>query len=102
MSRYPVLRTEVAARVVMDRLAAVTPGDSMLHRLNETATFLWQKMEDGDRSIEELAGELFEEYETTKEQALEDVEELVEELERKGLVTVEDRPGGSSLQAQGR
>lgn len=55
--------------------------------LNETAAWLWEKAsETGEFSMEGLADALFEEFEVTKEQALQDVQDIVGKWEETGLL----------------
>lgn len=55
--------------------------------LNETAAYLWQKASEiGDFTAEQLADKLCEEYEVTREQALKDVEQMMTEWQKIGVV----------------
>ena len=55
--------------------------------LNDTAAWLWEKASEiGDFSVEELAEALFEEFEVTKEQALQDVKDIVAKWEETGIL----------------
>ena len=55
--------------------------------LNETATFLWKKAdEQGDFSAESLANALCEEYDVAREQAIADVNAIVNEWKKVGVV----------------
>lgn len=55
--------------------------------LNETAAYLWQKASEiGDFTAEQLADKLCEEYEVTREQALKDVEQMMAEWQKIGVV----------------
>lgn len=63
----------------------ISPEDSVLHELNETASFLW-KHATGKLTVAELAGLLAEEFEVDDATALADTQELVAHLAGKGLL----------------
>ena len=55
--------------------------------LNESAAFLWEKASElGDFTPQQLADALQEEYEVSSEQALTDVNRIVKEWEKVGIV----------------
>lgn len=55
--------------------------------MNETAAFLWKKVENGEEfTARELADYLLEEYEVTSEQALADSEKTVETWKQAGII----------------
>ena len=49
-------------------------------RLNETGAFLWKKMTEADRTVDELVDALLAEYEVDRETATRDVENLVNQF----------------------
>lgn len=55
-------------------------------RLNETAAWLWQRINEGNFTLEELAGQLCKEYETEYLTALADILRQLEEWQSFGLV----------------
>ena len=81
-----VLREVCGERVITgEGLNAVNFG--RLLALNETAAWLWkQAAEIGDFTVEQLADKLCEEYEVTKEVALQDVTAIVEKWQQEGVV----------------
>ena len=55
--------------------------------LNDSAAYLWKKAgELGDFTAQQLADTLLEEYEVTAEQALADVERIISEWQKVGIV----------------
>ena len=56
--------------------------------LNETAAFLWELLKE-DRTEEELAALLYDEYEITEEKALESVKRFGELLKKEGVLADE-------------
>ena len=57
-----------------------------LVRLNETGAFLWEKLSSSDKSEEDLARAILEEYDTTADVAQRDVKLFVENLTRVGII----------------
>lgn len=55
-------------------------------RLNETGTFLWKKMSEGDVTVDELVDALLSEYEVDRETAAHDVEQLVAQFRESGIL----------------
>lgn len=53
--------------------------------LNETAAFLWELLEE-ERTVEELASLLYNEYDISEEKALETVNRFRELLEKEGVL----------------
>jgi hypothetical protein len=84
---------KLAARVFDGKAVMLTVADSKLHRLNESATRVWQGVEVG-RSLEEIAAGLAAEFAVAPEEARADVAALLAELERRGIV--ERLPEGSA------
>jgi hypothetical protein len=81
-----VLREVCGERVIVgEGLGAINFGK--LLALNETAAWLWQQaLAMGDFSIEALAEKLCEEYEVTPDVAKADVEQMVAEWQKVGVV----------------
>ena len=81
-----VLREVCGERVIVgEGLGAINFGK--LLALNETAAWLWQQaLAMGDFSIEALAEKLCEEYDVTPDVAKADVEQMVAEWQKVGVV----------------
>ena len=56
------------------------------YTLNATGVFIWEQLEAGCQTVEELVAALLEHYEVTREEAERQVRAFLEELEREGLV----------------
>lgn len=69
---------------IQGQAVIVCPARRELHQLDETATFLWNRL-DRPRSAAELAEILCGEFEVDPERAERDVLAFLGELERKGL-----------------
>lgn len=81
-----VLRDVCGEQVIMgEGIGALDFGRLLC--LNETATFLWKKAdEQGDFSADSLADALCEEYDVAREQAIADVNAIVNEWKKVGVV----------------
>ncbi len=81
-----VLRTVCGEHVIIGE-SAETIDFGKLISLNESAAYLWKKAtEMGDFTPQQLADALQEEYEVSNEQALTDVNRIVKEWEKVGIV----------------
>ena len=86
----------LAWREIDEETVIISPGDSVMHELNDTGSFLWRNI-DGRRNAEDLAALLVEHYDVTREAALADTLSLLEELSsRKLLILAERSQGGAS------
>lgn len=81
-----VLREVCGEHVITgEGLAAVNFG--RLLALNETAAWLWKQADAmGDFTIEQLADKLCEEYEVTKDTALQDVATIINQWQKEGVI----------------
>jgi predicted RNase H-related nuclease YkuK (DUF458 family) len=86
MSRYITRDPRLAWREIDGEMVIISPEDSQVHELNETATLIWKHAE--VESLEEMAERISTEYEISLEAARADIAELVAALEQKGLVSV--------------
>jgi hypothetical protein len=63
----------------------ISPEDSHVHELNETASLIWTNA-DGQHSVDEIAGVMAGKYDVALAMAKSDVTELIEILSAKGLL----------------
>jgi hypothetical protein len=80
-----VLNPRLAWREIEGRVVVISPEDSVVHELNETASFIW-KQADGGRKLTEIVSLLSHEFGVESAQARMDAEELLALLSQKGLV----------------
>ena len=81
-----VLREVCGEKVIVGE-GAQTVDFGKLISLNDTTAVLWKKAEElGDFTVDELADALTEVYEVTREQAVKDVQKLIEGWKEAGLV----------------
>jgi len=83
----PLQHPNAAWREVDGEVVIISPEDSVLHELNETASFIW-KHATGDLRAEEIAGQLASEFDVNGETALLDTCELVNHLEQQKLLCI--------------
>ena len=81
-----MLRTVCGENVIVgEGLETINFGK--LISLNESAAYLWKRATDmGDFTAQQLADALQEEYEVSPEQALNDVERIISEWQKVGIV----------------
>lgn len=80
------LNPQLAWREIEGRVVVISPEDSVVHELNETASFIWKQADRG-YSVSEIANLLSLEFGVEASQARSDTEELLRTLHQKGLVT---------------
>jgi hypothetical protein len=80
-----VLNPQLAWREIEGRVVVISPVDSVVHELNETASFIWKHADRG-RDVREIVELLAEEFGIDIAQAKNDTEELLTLLQKKGLV----------------
>lgn len=84
----------LAWREIDGETIIISPGESVMHELNDSGSFLWRNI-DGRRTAEDLAVLLTAHYEVSRETALTDTFSLLEELcARKLLLPAEALSGG--------
>ena len=75
----------VMVRPVDQELLLLDTASNLIHQLNQTASFIWQKCDDA-RSSEEMARLLATEYEVGYATALRDVVQTLEKLRELNLI----------------
>ena len=86
--------TALAWREIDNETVIISPGESVMHELNDTGSLIWRGI-DGRRSAEELATLLVEEYDVTMDVALADTLALLEELSSRNLLVPGEGVQGS-------
>ena len=85
------IKKDFTIQKVGDSYIAVAVGETSktfhgMVRLNETGAFLWKKMTEADRTVDELVDALLAEYEVDRETATRDVENLVNQFRESGIL----------------
>jgi hypothetical protein len=90
----PVKHPDAAARVYDEEAFVVLPHKGQYKILNGVGTRVWGLI-DGSRSVSDIAHIIAEEYETTYETALSDVETFLGDLENNGMLAGSLTNGGA-------
>lgn len=80
--------SKVAWREIEGEIVIISPEDSSVHELNETAGAFWRQA-DGERDLGEIARGLAAAYDAPVDTVLADIEELAAELCSKRLIVLE-------------
>lgn len=83
-------KTNVFVTELSDRLALLDMETGTYFSLNQSGTLIWSKLTE-NKSVSEIADALIEEYEISRDQALQDSKNLIEELVSQGLVVADDQ-----------
>jgi len=84
---YPRRRADVNSRVVEGELVVLDRQHELIHQLNLTATYIWERC-DGTASVEDIAAQLAETFAVAYEAALHDVGRVLSDLQRLQLLEV--------------
>jgi len=84
----------LAWREIDGAIVIISPEDSVVHELNPTASFIWKQL-NSNHSTGEIAQQLADEFEVSRETALADTKELLESLAGMRLLCAADRRKGS-------
>ena len=80
-----ILNPRLAWREIEGRVVVISPEDSVVHELNETASFIWKHAERG-RKASEIADLLIAEFRVDVAQANADTQSLLDVFSQKGLL----------------
>jgi len=81
-----IKRNKLAPWQEMDEQALVlTPKKSTVHELNETATWIWKRL-NGDRTLESIQIEMCEVFDIEPNQARNDLYQLINDMSEKGMI----------------
>lgn len=75
----------IAGEAILIPISRQVQGAGRMLTLNETGSFVWEKL-DGQRRLEEILREILDEYEVDEETARRDLLELISSLEETGAV----------------
>jgi len=85
----------LAWREIDGAIVIISPEDSVVHELNPTASFIWKQLS-RNCSTGEIAQQLADEFEVSRETALADTNELVESLAGMRLLSAAETGKGSA------
>lgn len=83
--KYPRQNPDTPTRTIEGEAVVITPDDSQLHNLNQTATLIWERS-DGTQSLEEIFKEMLMTYEVEEGELRSDIAEFIEESQSKGML----------------
>lgn len=84
MSGFIIRNPNLAWREIDGETVIISPEDSLVHELNETASLIWKHAE--GKTLQEVAERVSAEYEISVEAARADVDALVTAWQQKQLV----------------
>jgi len=87
MNQCPERNPKLAWREIDGEAVIISPEDSHVHELNETASLIWKRA-DGKHDVNEIAAAVSEEYDVPVAVAETDVRDLISTLEQKGLLSI--------------
>ena len=76
---YPRRRADVNSRVVEGETVVLDRQHELIHQLNHTATYIWERC-DGKASVEDIAAQLTETFAVAYEIALKDVVQVISDF----------------------
>lgn len=90
LDKIPVRNSELAWRIIDEEAVIIpldeqSPDSEKINFLNETATRIWELIDDKN-SIRDIITQILKEYEITKEQAEKEVISFIKKLEKKKLI----------------
>jgi hypothetical protein len=88
---YPAQNPRAAWRVYDGEAVIVSPEDSTLHTLNPVGTFIWEAA-DGRTALAVIVARVCEAFDVDRAVAARDATAFVEQLSRRGLLTVLHAP----------
>jgi hypothetical protein len=89
-----IVTRRIAGETILVPVAGSVGDLDAVYTLNDVGSFIWDLI-DGSRSAQAIAEEVSAVYDVALEQAAQDVDELLDALEAKGLVRVFAAPGVS-------
>jgi len=95
LRKYPVPHSQTAARIVDGTAVIVLADTGEVNVLNSVGTRIWELIE-GKHNLQEIADTIQIEYAVTPQQALEDLEEFLDEMLKNQVITLEDTAGSSA------
>lgn len=82
------LNPQLAYRKIENEIYIVDVKNSLLYKLNPTATVVWECIKKG-KDLNKIVRYVTEEYEVDIETAISDIKQLLADMEQKGLIVKE-------------
>jgi len=90
-NRFPAARGRLSHRQIDNEKVVLDLDRGTFFTLTEVAAFVWDRI-DGRRTAEQLLNEVIEQYDVAELVARADLQELIEDLVREGLIELRDAP----------
>jgi hypothetical protein len=91
MAEHPRRRSDVSARLVEGEMVVLDRERDLVHQLNLTATFIWDRC-DGQSTAQEIARQLINAFHVDPRTAEASVAAALQQFERLGLLVTMKRP----------
>ncbi len=85
---YSINREQVSSRILDGAAVIVNHQNGYYYSLNRTGTFLWELLSEQEMTLEELTGAMAQKYSRKREELVQDLKNLIEELTREDLLVV--------------
>ena len=82
-----IIMRKIGAETILVPMGNALKEHNGLFMLSETACFLWEQLPNC-KSVEELADKMYNEYDVTKDQALEDTQEFIDNLIKLDIIEI--------------
>jgi hypothetical protein len=92
--RYVLRGPDTPGRDVAGEVVVVTARDSVLHSLNATATFVWDRA-DGTRTLEQIAAAMLDEFDVDPATLRRELVDFVDTAVSRGLLLLADAPAAA-------
>lgn len=89
LDKYISRNENTASRIIDGQAVIMTLGDNTLHTLNDVASRMWGLCDD-PKTVEQVVKVIHEEYMVSYEEARADCESFIQELCKKGILTLLD------------
>src|SRR5713101_4597985 len=99
-THYPRRRSDLNIRVVDGEAVVLDRREGLIHQLNHTATYIWERC-NGKSTVAEIAAHLAETFDVASESAGQDVAQVVQQLQDLYLLEPRsDRPVVPELESE--
>jgi hypothetical protein len=89
--KYPDKSPMTASRIMDGEAVIIMPQDNEVKILNEVGSRIWDVL-DGSQDIDQIISVISDEFDVTRDKALQDITEFIRELYQKNMVVLLDRP----------
>lgn len=80
------VREDIISRRIGEEVFIIDLDGRVLHKLNQTGSFIWERISDGG-DVKSISRELTEEFDVDMETAVDDIEEFIGVLSEKNIIS---------------